>query len=240
MDSVSCSCARSLLQLRNEFNAIWPLRDKASDGCCGDAAHQARKSDHNADASGFAHAFDTDEDLSEGLHTLQWLVRHLLRDSRTKYIIYEGFIYYPDGTVNVYTGANAHKMHLHLSTKAGTHNDVRSWKIAEAATAAGYNPRHLTPIEDLMPFTLLDLVAAAKEGANQALKDLGIGPDTLPALDRQIKMLRVNDNDQNDVLEAVEADVKVVVDAVTDDTKAVEAKPAHIVAVAAAPTKLKK
>lgn len=208
----ACTCAPSLLQLRREFNTIWPLRDKASDGCCGDAAHAARKSDHNPDATGFAHAYDTDEDLTASLHTLMWLVRHLLSDDRTKYVIYEGRIYYPDGTSKKYTGANAHEHHLHLSTKAGTHNDTRSWGIAEAARAAGVYPGiPPTPSteqdDDLMAFSKQDLVDAAHMGAAIALSELGLTKDSLPALDRQIKELRQNDREQSaDLDELVEAE----------------------------------
>lgn len=125
-----CRCAPSLVALRNEINARWPRRDKASDGCCGDAAHAARKSDHNANASGYAHALDIDEDIVAGLGPRPlWdtVLPALLRDSRTKYVIYERRIMYPDGTNKPYTGANAHAHHLHLSIKSTATHDTRRW-----------------------------------------------------------------------------------------------------------------
>ena len=41
-----------LVQLRAEFNAINPRRDKSSDGWIGDVAHQGEVSDHNPDSAG--------------------------------------------------------------------------------------------------------------------------------------------------------------------------------------------
>ena len=141
-----CRCAPALVALRNEVNARWPGRDKATDGCCGDAAHAARKSDHNANGSGYAHAHDFDEDIASGLRPLWDTLRPvLLRDARTKYVIYEARIMYPDGTDRPYTGLNAHKQHLHLSIKATATHDTRRWL-----------PRTLAPQEDL-------LMAAAKD-----------------------------------------------------------------------------
>lgn len=121
-----CKCAPSLLKLRDQLNSEFPHRDRASDGCCGDARHQATKSDHNPDASGYAHAFDVDEGVGlPGDQPLLGWVPLLLKDPRTKYIIYERRIYYArcnthsstcDG--HAYTGINAHDRHLHLSIVA--------------------------------------------------------------------------------------------------------------------------
>ena len=133
---MACRCAPALVVLRHEVNARWPNRDKASDGCCGDAAHAARKSDHNADANGYAHAHDFDEDLFTGAGDRPlWdtLRPVLLADPRTKFCIYEARIMYPDGTNKPYTGVNAHKHHLHLSIKATATYDIRRWLAPPAA-----------------------------------------------------------------------------------------------------------
>lgn len=122
---MACTCAPSLVALRNEVNALFLRRDKSSDGCCGDAAHAARKSDHNP-TGGYAHALDIDEDIEPG-RDLLWLKPILLDDHRTKYVIYEGRIAYPDGADKPYTGPNAHLHHLHLSIKSTATFDTRRW-----------------------------------------------------------------------------------------------------------------
>lgn len=130
---MSCACAPSLVALRDEVNALFLRRDKASDGCCGDAAHAARKSDHNP-TNGFAHALDIDEDIEPG-RDLLWLVPILLDDSRTKYVIYEGLIFYRSCATHgvgrcpghKYTGVNAHLHHLHLSIVSSATHDRRRW-----------------------------------------------------------------------------------------------------------------
>jgi hypothetical protein len=145
---VACKCAPALLTARNELNAVWPLRDKASDGCCGDAAHAARKSDHNPNIEGYARAYDYDEDVTEGLgdRELTGMGLILLGDKRTKYLIYEAQLLYPDGTVKPYTGVNAHRQHLHHSIHDWAVLDTRPWGIARA-----FKPAAAPPEDDDMP-----------------------------------------------------------------------------------------
>jgi len=118
--------APSLVAFRNEVNARFTNRDKSSDGWIGDAAHSSRTSDHNPDANGMVHAFDLDEDLDGNQadvgHELEWLWNHLIakRDPRIKYVIYEGRIVAgrlgpSPWVVRVYSGANAHRKHMHIS-----------------------------------------------------------------------------------------------------------------------------
>lgn len=128
---MSCRCAPALIQLRREVDDRWPRRDKASDGCCGDTAHRARKSDHNPDARGYAHALDIDEDLSPGAD-LMWLIPVLMADPRTKYVIYEGLIHYPGSRPRKYTGINAHRQHLHVSIKSTATHVTARWLPAGA------------------------------------------------------------------------------------------------------------
>lgn len=121
-------------QLRKEINALWPHRDKASDGWIGDAAHQARPSDHNPDARGVVHAIDVDKDLDPADKRASWRLAEQLRqlaikDGRIKYIIHMGQITSASGGGNPlkrwkwrpWTG-DPHNHHLHISftTKADT------------------------------------------------------------------------------------------------------------------------
>jgi hypothetical protein len=121
--------ARSLETLRAQINIHYPKRSKASDGTIGDAAHSARKSDHNPDSQGRVCAFDITKDLKNG-PDLDKLVPLLLKDPRTKYVIYDAKIYNPTiqgGKARPYRGVNAHKQHLHLSVTQAGANDLRNW-----------------------------------------------------------------------------------------------------------------
>lgn len=131
---MACKCSPSLKRLMADFAA----RGHVNSGCCGDAAHAARKSDHNADASGYAHAQDIHEVTD---HDLQPYVRFIMANpakfKHVKYLIYEGHIYYPNPGARaagkyVYTGPNSHAHHLHVSIHSdATHYDG-SWFVAEA------------------------------------------------------------------------------------------------------------
>lgn len=112
--------AASLVSLRAEINARWPNRDKASDGWLGDAAHAARKSDHNPDysAGGVVRAIDVDKD---GIN-LEELLAAVYRDHRVAYVIWNRRIASAtdDGQPwdwEPYAGANPHDKHLHISIK---------------------------------------------------------------------------------------------------------------------------
>jgi hypothetical protein len=132
----------SLAAFRSEANALYPNRDKSSDGWIGDAAHSSRTSDHNPDWRGAVHAYDLDEDLdgntSDSGAELAFLAEAIRsrRDPRVKYVIYEGRIFAsyatstrPAWTWGPYSGTNAHRHHMHvsvLSTDIGE-NDTRPW-----------------------------------------------------------------------------------------------------------------
>lgn len=128
---MACTCSPCLIVLRDQVNRAWPHRDKASDGCCGDADHAARRSDHNP-YNGYAHAYDFDEDFTVGMgeKPLWHFGLSLLADRRTKYLIYEGKLLYPDGRILTYTGINAHKSHLHLSVHLWATHDRTPWRFS--------------------------------------------------------------------------------------------------------------
>ena len=140
--------APSLVKLRNEINTLWPKRSKASDGWIGDAAHSARKSDHNPDWSapgkrrGVVRALDI---TTRGID-VDLLLRHTTNDSRVAYVIYNRRIYtHAKGWYN-YTGSNPHTNHVHVSI-AHTHTaeyDLKTWissrTAAKAATTTTAKP----------------------------------------------------------------------------------------------------
>lgn len=123
--------------LRKQIDQKYPNRDKASDGAIGDAAHQARKSDHNPSATstppGVVRAIDIDADLDKKNKRAAWQLADALRlqakkDGRILYIIFDGHI--TSGTYRLtrwkwrkWTG-DPHRHHIHISFKpAGDHED---------------------------------------------------------------------------------------------------------------------
>jgi hypothetical protein len=125
--------APSILRLRAQLDAMYPARSKASDGIMGDAAHQARASDHNDGT-----AIDFTHDPGNGPE-LDRLAEVLLSDRRTKYVIWNRRIAAPmisGGAWRPYTGSNPHTRHLHLSILAEARNDTADWPQTGAAVPA--------------------------------------------------------------------------------------------------------
>ncbi|HEX2551621.1 MAG TPA: hypothetical protein VHK64_08510 [Nocardioidaceae bacterium] len=126
---------KGLQNLRNQVNAAFPDRDKASDGTIGDAAHQAETSSHNPDDTPGStpewngdpdndpevRAWDMDSDLSmHGVDAQDVVdhIRHLPGVSNVlRYIIYNRKIYKASNgwTAQDYTGASAHTEHIHFT-----------------------------------------------------------------------------------------------------------------------------
>lgn len=125
--------ADALEVLRDEVNARWPNRDKASDGAIGDAAHASTgsDSDHNpwvvgSNGIGVVRAYDIDSDLDENdTDAARRLAEHFrglgeAGDERLAgggYVIFAGQIASErDGWVwRAYTGIDPHTSHIHLS-----------------------------------------------------------------------------------------------------------------------------
>jgi hypothetical protein len=98
----------------------------------GDASHSARKSDHNPNSAGRVNAADF---MIRGVFTkalAKILVAWLIRDSRTKYVIYNRQIW-QDGGWNDYTGSDPHTDHVHLSVKDSAHKNTSEWKLKQMA-----------------------------------------------------------------------------------------------------------
>lgn len=121
--------APSLSTLRDEVDARWPHRDKASDGWLGDQSHATRYSDHNPadpDPPGWVHALDIDATNSDGMgsgvvgdEVLKALLS-LVKSGKShpvNYIIYKGRIYSRSYgfSSRSYTGSNQHYSHIHIS-----------------------------------------------------------------------------------------------------------------------------
>lgn len=135
--------AKCLLRLREQINARYPGRSKASDGTIGDAAHASRASDHNpwvvADGIGVVTAMDITHDPDSGC-SARTIVDALVasRDPRIKYIIYDSQIIAsyavgakPAWTARPYTGSNKHTKHFHLSCSSDLPvlDDEASWVV---------------------------------------------------------------------------------------------------------------
>jgi hypothetical protein len=132
--------AESLIKLRDQINQMAPGRDTSSDGTIGDAAHQARTSDHNPDADGVVTAMDITHDPAHGVDA--GAIAEMLRvsqDPRIKYVISNRQIFSSMNspwTWRPYDGANAHTKHVHISVidDKALYDDVRPWAIDKVAT----------------------------------------------------------------------------------------------------------
>jgi hypothetical protein len=137
-----CRPAPTCTAVLREATARAPARSRASDGICGDAAHQARPSDHNPAADGYAHAVDVTHDPGDGMDAHGWAEAVRFRvlaglERRVKYIIsnrricsaFEGWRWRP------YSGVNPHTLHAHVSVTIEATHDASSW--FEEAPPAG-------------------------------------------------------------------------------------------------------
>lgn len=145
---MSWSLAPSLVTLRQQIDAAFPARSKASDGTIGDTSHSARRSDHNPDGSGVVRAVDITHDPDGGVDCHR-LAHELITsgDDRIKYIIWDRHIWSPGRAAEGwrgYHGANAHTHHLHLS--ASVSDDGRAWNLPMlVGTPPLYAPPPPTP-----------------------------------------------------------------------------------------------
>jgi len=143
-----------LVALRDEFNWVAPLRDRASDGSIGDTAHASSSSDHNPDETGSTpyedpdrrnevHAIDVDDDLRMPAWDMNRclriiITRHRLgRDDRLQNVIYNRRIWSRSWgwTARAYTGASGHTEHAHFSARYTTaqENDTGPWGLVKEA-----------------------------------------------------------------------------------------------------------
>lgn len=119
--------AAVLKRLKVALDTRWPHRDRRTDGWIGDAAHQARTSDHNPDPkTGVVRARDIDKD---GIH-VPTVLASMLAHPAVNYVVWNRRIYrYADQFwPRPYEGSNPHTDHLHVS--------IKRVKLAETSTAA--------------------------------------------------------------------------------------------------------
>lgn len=144
---MGCKCAPACKKALADATLKWPTRNRASDGCCGDEKHRARKSDHNPDASGYAHAFDLTHDPANGVDC-NVIAEQVKTDPRVTYVIWSGRIYKArTGKWETYTGPNKHNHHCHVSIHAYAREDLSPWPFspdgATPAPAPALTPRTL-------------------------------------------------------------------------------------------------
>jgi hypothetical protein len=133
-----------LVELRAEFNAVAPGRDKGADGWIGDAAHQAKTSDHNVDALGRVLAVDIDSTgpWPAPFDAYVQLVVARQRaglDDRLEYVIWNRLI--ASRSIGwrwvTYTGSSdPHTGHAHFSARHDHtgQGDTSPWGIEELMT----------------------------------------------------------------------------------------------------------
>jgi peptidoglycan hydrolase-like protein with peptidoglycan-binding domain len=113
--------AKATEKLLAQVNDAAPMRNKDNDGWLGDAAHQARKSDHNPNVAGVVQAQDITHDPRGGFDSYkfaEYLRTH--PDKRIKYVISNKKIFAGDAgpspwSWRPYTGSNPHDQHVHVS-----------------------------------------------------------------------------------------------------------------------------
>lgn len=124
------ACAAGLAQA----TALWPNRNRASDGTCASQGHSQQNptSDHEPNARGLATAFDLTHDPANGCDC-NVLSEQVKDDPRVKYVIWNRRIYNPaiSRTWRGYTGSNPHHHHMHVSVTDAAENDTRPWYTEE-------------------------------------------------------------------------------------------------------------
>lgn len=138
---MGCTPAPTCRAALAEATRLWPNRRKTSDGICGDPAHQARVSDHNA-----GNAWDLSHDPAHGCdaHALVEQIRQR-QDKRVKYIISNRRICGPGSrgggwNWKSYTGSNPHTLHSHVSIWPSARNDTSPWFAASSVPKPAQPP----------------------------------------------------------------------------------------------------
>lgn len=168
--------AKSLITLIDQVDAMWPNRDRSTDGSIGDLAHQTRASDHNRNADGVVTALDIDRDIAPGFNSRN-LVEMLVasRDPRIEYIIANRQIISSRVSPWVwrpYNQDNPHTEHSHISVhnEEALYDDPRPWAIGVPNTQPTGQPAVVSNFDRVHP-----LIAKWEGGYSNDPADAG-GP----------------------------------------------------------------
>lgn len=128
--------APSLVRARAVIDARWPEHDRTMDGWIGDAAHQARRSDHNPNERDIVDAIDVDMfGGSTPVHRPS-VVAGLMVHPATNYVIHDRRIYQRADQFRprVYNGINPHDKHCHCSIMQSpmAEHDPTPWTLLAA------------------------------------------------------------------------------------------------------------
>ena len=123
MKPVAKKATPAAIAVLRQATALWPKREKASDGLLPSPAHikQNANSDHNT-----GYAVDLTHDPKSGVDCAV-LFKELKKDPRVKYLIFQRVIWTPSKGNKAYTGSNPHMKHLHISIKEGYGWDTYDW-----------------------------------------------------------------------------------------------------------------
>ena len=111
----------ALVVLRDQIDAAFPGRSKASDGWIGDAAHAARKSYHNPQPDGWVYARDFTHDPKAGFDIDKFTDELVAsNDHRIMELIANGLYWHWENRKWVkYNGSNPHTHHFHITARLG-------------------------------------------------------------------------------------------------------------------------
>lgn len=126
MKPLAKKASPAALAVLKQATALWPKRNKLSDGLLPSLAHQQQNpgSDHN---SGLA--VDLTHDPANGVDCKD-LFQRLKADDRVTYLIHDGKIWSKERAAEgdrKYDGLSPHKHHLHISIREDKATDVRPW-----------------------------------------------------------------------------------------------------------------
>lgn len=170
----------TLATLRAEYDAAHPGRDKSFDGWIGDAAHAARKSEHNPDSLGRVRAVDITAKGAAGLDLAEDCRDAMIRRGQHGYVIHAGRICSSAvraWTWRKYTGSNPHTHHVHVS--ALTQLDSRDpWGVGRSV------PPRVTGSLDSNTVRLIQKLVGVK-------RDGDLGPLTVKGIQSMLVKAKV-------------------------------------------------